>query len=158
DQASRSKRLMFSWQRVVAGIARMCKSLAGTISVAALCIAASPAAAECFLDSNATMAIGIRNMDDNCSGAYYDRCYDAAALFIRVNGKLLDCPEVDRARLRGELTRARRIIAAIRQQSPGAEARSAERAREYNAPRGPEAFRRAHPTVSTCPGGLRFNG
>ena len=82
--------------------------------------------------------VGLRIMANGCGGprADADSCYDAAALFIRVNTQLLQCPNIDRAGLRADLARARKLMSDMRAGSPGVAMRSEKRRIDYNRPRG----------------------
>ena len=97
--------------------------------------------------AEAARQIGVRNMDANCSGprASPDQCYDAARLFISVNGKNGGCPGIDRRELAADLARANQLIAQMRSRASGVTQRSNERVRIYNAPRG-----NPNPAASSC--------
>ena len=124
----------------------------------------SPAHAQCYGVTQAGLDLGNRDIARSCSGARADadKCYEAARVFVAINGKDRLCPGVDPRQRAADVTNARRIMATVRSRSPGVAARNAAAGREYNRPRGAgggyaPAYR-PPPANNGCPVNTWYNG
>jgi hypothetical protein len=81
------------------------------IALATVALSASATKAQYCGAAEGVRRVGVSNMNNNCSGARFntDNCYEAARVFVAVNGKNMVCPEVDKAQLRADLAVARRL-------------------------------------------------
>jgi len=100
--------------------------------------AGTVAAQSCYGTSDATVDLGMRDIDRNCAQRFdVDRCYEAARVYVAiVKADRYVCPGTDPRRVRETVATAQQVMRDMKRKSSGVAARNAAAGREYNRPRG----------------------